>query len=233
DDAGHVRGAAVADRGPVRARNLRTYRRGDGRDPMSRFAALRAWLERRTMGNASQSPSRASHRPTGRGLRPREPSRQRRRWRRLPSAAVTFMVLPLLALGIAVAFEPLPAALTTPPKAVSVRVVDRHGRLLREVAGPDGRRSQVVALTEVSPFVVSALLAAEDSRFFRHPGVDPIAIVRAMGQALREGRVVSGASTLTQQLARRLVPRERSLAGKLREAVVALRLEASLDKEQI
>src|SRR5690606_32736214 len=203
DDGGHLRGAPVARRGHVRARGVRAHRGGVDRGSMS--GALRV-LARLT---------------------------ERRTLRRLGLAALAGVAVSVFTLALAVAFEPLPAALVEKPKATSLRLLDRHGRLLREIAGPDGRRSQTVTLAEVSPHVVAALLAAEDRRFFVHPGVDPLAIARAVVQALAEQRVVSGASTLTQQLARRLVPRERSLSGKLREAVVALRIEASLDKEQI
>src|SRR5690606_39060290 len=96
-----------------------------------------------------------------------------------------------------------------------------------------GKRRERVRLEQVSPDLPQALLATEDRRFHFHPGVDPLAIARALGQALRHGRLVSGGSTLTQQLARAVVARPRTVAGKLREAVIALRIEASLDKQRI
>ena len=78
-----------------------------------------------------------------------------------------------------------------------------------------------------------AFIASEDRRFEWHPGVDPLAILRAAATNLRAGRVVSGASTLTQQLARLLVPRRRTIAGKAQEALWALRLTAHLSREDI
>lgn len=139
----------------------------------------------------------------------------------------------LLGLAVRVALEPLPEALGDSGPAPSLRVLDRHGRLVRELRTRDGKRRERVNLEQVSPDLVPALLATEDRRFFFHPGVDPLAIVRALAEAVAKGRLVSGASTITQQLARAVVPRPRTLAGKLREAVIALRIEASLDKRRI
>ncbi|HEX3773629.1 MAG TPA: penicillin-binding protein 1C [Polyangiaceae bacterium] len=140
---------------------------------------------------------------------------------------------PWLALFACAAREPLPSALRESGGWLSTRVLDRDGRTIREVRSRDGKLSSRVSLGELSPFVVPALLAAEDARFYRHPGVDPIAMLRALGQALWHRRIVSGASTLTQQLARAVVERPRTAAGKWHELVVALRIEANLSKSQI
>lgn len=141
--------------------------------------------------------------------------------------------VPVLVVSAMALFEPLPVELVAGRKSDSLRIHDRHGRLLRELRDRKGRRTSEVTLQEVSPHVVSALLAAEDARFRWHPGVDPLAVIRAALQALFAGRVVSGGSTLTQQLARALVPRPRTASGKLREMAVALRIEAALDKDEI
>ena len=77
------------------------------------------------------------------------------------------------------------------------------------------------------------MLAAEDRRFFRHPGVDPLAVARAAWQDVRARRVVSGGSTLTMQLARLLDPRPRTLGAKLAQVALALRLELELSKREI
>jgi penicillin-binding protein 1C len=140
-------------------------------------------------------------------------------------------VLLLVALA---ATTPLPRELReSEPFGASVRVLDRGGRVMAEVRADDGARARWVGLDEIGPTLPRALMAAEDRRFFVHPGVDPIAIARAAAQALWHGRIVSGGSTLTQQLARTLVPRPRTLAGKVREAAVALRIEWSLSKPRI
>lgn len=114
----------------------------------------------------------------------------------------------------------------------SVIIEDRNGRLIREVRA-NGVFANQVRLSRLSPHVVPALIAAEDARFFYHPGIDPLAVLRALGQLIREGSVVSGASTITQQLARSLAPRPRTVTGKLQEMALALRIERSLSKERI
>jgi penicillin-binding protein 1C len=145
----------------------------------------------------------------------------------------SLVLVPLLALLACALSEPLPAALRDAGAGVSTQVLDRDGQLIRDVRSNDGKLSSRVTLAELSPAVVPALLAAEDARFYAHPGVDPIAILRALGQALVQRRLVSGASTLTQQLARAVVVRPRTARGKWRELAIALRIEASLSKSQI
>jgi len=81
--------------------------------------------------------------------------------------------------------------------------------------------------------MVLATLAAEDKRFWDHHGIDTAALGRAIGQNLARGKVVSGASTLTQQLARNLEPRPRTFWGKIKEATEALRLERRHSKTEI
>src|SRR5689334_14564714 len=94
-------------------------------------------------------------------------------------------------------------------------------------------RSSASSPRGAPPVLRDAFIASEDRRFEWHPGIDPVAMVRAALSNLRAGRVVSGASTLTQQLARLLVPRRRTLAGKAQEALWALRLSAHLPREEI
>jgi penicillin-binding protein 1C len=143
------------------------------------------------------------------------------------------LLLPWAGLAFGACFLPLPAALRASQVHTTVLVLDRDGRLLREVAVGRGAAENPLKLAELSPWVVPALVAAEDSRFFQHPGVDPLSVARALGQLVVERHVVSGASTLTQQLARTLEPRPRSALGKLREMALALRIEASLSKPQV
>jgi penicillin-binding protein 1C len=140
----------------------------------------------------------------------------------------------LLAAPAAFVLWPLPPGLLDRRPVAAVRFTDREGLLLREVASrADGRSVPLPPLEPIPPLVRAAFLSAEDGRFERHLGVDPLAVARATWQLARRGRVVSGASTLTMQLARQLVPRRRSLTGKLGEALWALRLEAHLDKDTI
>jgi penicillin-binding protein 1C len=112
-------------------------------------------------------------------------------------------------------------------------VLAADGSPLRAFAGRDGVWRYPVAVDEVSPHYIEALLTYEDRWFRRHPGVNPFALVRAGGQWLANGRVVSGGSTLTMQVARILEPHRRTPAGKLRQALRALQLEWRLDKDEI
>ncbi|MBI5609172.1 MAG: transglycosylase domain-containing protein [Deltaproteobacteria bacterium] len=115
----------------------------------------------------------------------------------------------------------------------STRLLDRHGRVLELWTGAAGTRHRPVTLAKVSRHLVAATLAMEDHRFWQHPGVDVFATSRAAWQNLLAGRVVSGASTLTQQLCKWLDPRPRTLSDKAMEAIEALQLEGVLSKNEI
>src|SRR6266571_5232796 len=107
-------------------------------------------------------------------------------------------------------------------------------RLLREMASrEDGRSIGLPPGQPIPPLVRAAFVAAEDRRFGSHPGVDPLALGRALVQDLGARRIVSGASTIAQQLARQLVPRPRSLSGKVQEALWAVRLTLHLPREAL
>ncbi|MBI2395264.1 MAG: penicillin-binding protein 1C [Deltaproteobacteria bacterium] len=160
-------------------------------------------------------------------------ARIRGRLRVIAFALALSVVLPPLGLAIAAALTPLPEELRSSTPTSSVRFVDRDGNLLREARLDDGARARWVPLAEVGELPVAALLAAEDRRFHEHHGVDPIAVVRAALSNARRLRVVSGASTLTMQLARTLRPRPKTLFGKLSEMALATRIDASLSKERI
>lgn len=118
--------------------------------------------------------------------------------------------------------------------ATSVEVRDRNGRLLRAFAAEDGTWRLAVSLDDVDPAFLDMLVAYEDKRFRSHHGVDPIAVTRAAAQLLVNGRIVSGGSTITMQLARLLEPREeRSVSAKLRQMLRALQIERRLSKDEI
>jgi penicillin-binding protein 1A len=110
-------------------------------------------------------------------------------------------------------------------------VWSRDGVLMAEFAE---ERRKVVQVDSLPPHVVQAFLAAEDSKFFVHEGLDWRGIVRAAWTNFRQGRVVQGGSTITQQVAKSLLlTPERSYRRKLREAVLALRIEQNLTKPEI
>ncbi|MGE0210261.1 MAG: penicillin-binding protein 1C [Parvibaculaceae bacterium] len=117
---------------------------------------------------------------------------------------------------------------------VSVEVRDRNGELLRAFATPAGRWRLNADLDQIDPRFVRMLIAYEDRRFWNHHGIDPLAMLRAAGQLLRHGRIVSGGSTITMQVARLLEgPAPRSFGGKFAQMLRALQIEARLSKRQI
>ena len=152
---------------------------------------------------------------------------------RVLAVPVAALALALVAVAVAVARTPLPSELREPVAAGSIVVADREGRPLREVRARDGTRARWVTLDGVPAVTRQAMLAAEDARFFAHPGVDVLALVRAAALDLWSRRIVSGGSTLTMQLARLVRPHPRTLRGKLGEMILALRIERSLSKDAI
>jgi penicillin-binding protein 1C len=164
-------------------------------------------------------------------------------WRRRLGLALLFVItVAILAAGSLYGwlFADLPpvtaAALrTTRP---TTQILDRHGKLLYEVIDADAGKQIDLGLDRIPAACVQATIATEDGRFFAHFGVDPLAIGRAVWQNLTSGDVVSGGSTLTQQLARTLLlPAEerytQSYARKLREAWLAWQLERTYSKDEL
>ena len=115
----------------------------------------------------------------------------------------------------------------------STVVLASDGSPLRAFADADGVWRYPVTLDQVSPLYLDALLTYEDRWFYRHPGINPFALARAIGQAIWHGRMVSGGSTITMQVARILAGTPHSLSGKLRQMFRALQLEWHLSKDQI
>lgn len=120
----------------------------------------------------------------------------------------------------------------------STQILDRNGRLLYEVIDPNGSKQTPLTLDQTPVACRQAVIATEDKLFYQHPGVDLLAIGRAAWQNTQAGTTVSGASTITQQLARNLLldadeRYERSLRRKLREAWLAWRLERIYSKDQV
>ncbi|MDO9062752.1 MAG: transglycosylase domain-containing protein, partial [Bradyrhizobium sp.] len=155
------------------------------------------------------------------------------RFRRVAAAATLGLLLAMGGFAAWVAsLGPLPLQQA---RQISATVVDRNGKLLRAYAMADGRwRLPVDARTGVDPSYLKLLLAYEDRRFYSHHGVDPRALGRAAWQLVSSGRIVSGGSTITMQLARLLEPRrERSLPAKFKQMVRAVQLERQLTKDQI
>ncbi len=120
----------------------------------------------------------------------------------------------------------------------SSQIYDRNGRLMWELMDPTAGRRTWVPLSRISPYLRQATIATEDRFFYANVGVDPIAIARAAFYNTSEGEIVSGASTITQQLARNVLldPEERNeetLSRKIREAVLATELYRRYPKDKI
>lgn len=150
-------------------------------------------------------------------------------WKSLAAAAfVTTLLLGLLAVDKAYP-PPLDA-----PLQISTEVIDRDRRLLRAFATDEGRWRMAIDLQDVDPQFLKMLIAFEDQRFWSHYGVDPWALMRAAGQFVMNGRIISGGSTITMQLARLLEPRrERTVAAKLFQMVRAIQIEWRISKKEI
>ena len=133
---------------------------------------------------------------------------------------------------------PIPAGLLDGVDTPSTVVVDRQGRVLYEALSQEGSRVRPLDAAGLPPVLEAATIAAEDRRFYSHPGVDPIALLRAARHNLVERRVVEGGSTISQQVAKLLIQRRegvrhRGLLTKVREMVLALRLEHRFGKRQV
>ena len=133
----------------------------------------------------------------------------------------------------------LPWAFSLPPGLVekatgSPVLVDRDGQSIRHLTFTDFTRSTPVTLDEIPRALIDCTLAAEDKRFYEHDGIDVIATIRSVRDFARHRKIVSGASTITQQLVKiSSPPAPRDLASKFREAMIARRLEMSWPKRDI
>ncbi len=141
-------------------------------------------------------------------------------------------------IGLALLLTPLLFFLIPAPEkpaisfAPSIQFLARDGELLREILSQKDTVSQWVKLEEISPHLINAAIVSEDQYFYYHPGVNPLAILRAAEQGLKFRRIVSGGSTITQQLARSYWPRK-SIFGKINELRLALWLERRMSKQEI
>ena len=161
---------------------------------------------------------------------PPQPSRPRQLWRWFVRGVAVLLVLLILAIGWLAVTAPLSQSLK-PPTPPSVTLLAADGT-------PIARRGAIigapVALAQLPDHVPQAFMAIEDRRFYRHWGVDPRGITRAMWHNLQAGRMREGGSTITQQLAKNaFLSAERTTGRKLRELLIAFWLEAWLTKDEI
>jgi 1A family penicillin-binding protein len=147
--------------------------------------------------------------------------------------------------GLAAAYVTIAADLPAPEALraqsagfVSTQIYDRDGHLLHEIMDPSGGRRILVPYEQISPHLINATVATEDERFWQHPGVDPIAFLRAVWYNVKEREIVSGFSSIPQQVARLVLlsPEERTeqtLKRKIREVVLASEISRRYTKREI
>ena len=206
-----------------------------------------------TLGSDTSRPASASDSnpspPQGRSTSARQRADSPNRLR-LPqiilglSIAGAVLFFALLALGVA-GYIVIAARLPSPdelrerePDFASSRIYDREGQLLHEIIDPTAGKRTYVPIQRISPYLQLATVATEDRNFYTHSGFDPIAIVRAVYYAFQEREIVSGASTITQQVARNVLlgpeeTAERTARRKIREIILAAELSRRYSKDEI
>ncbi len=145
----------------------------------------------------------------------------------------------LLCLGLA-GYIALASTLPTAEQLGSVRIAqstkiyDRNGNLLQEILDPNGGRRTVVSSDQISSWIKKATIATEDPNFYSNPGIDPVGVARAIYYLARYQRVVTGGSTITQQLVKNvLLTPDVTLDRKVREAILSLEVARRYPKDQI
>src|SRR3954469_19690831 len=215
---------------------------GASRRSAPRPARSEGWRdELRALHQSSKAKARRKRQPTGNGLR-------------VAAISITVIALGLFAVtllailgsvhmaasGYAAINRDLPSInqLAGRETYKTAQLFDRNGKLLWEFYNQDAGRRTVVPLNEISQYLIDATLAAEDPNFYTNPGIEPKGILRAVYQNLSEGEVVSGASTITQQLVKNvLIPEDeryqQTPSRKIREGLLAYQITQTLSKSQI
>lgn len=120
-----------------------------------------------------------------------------------------------------------------PTKPYSTTIHDRNGKLLSAYLSSDDKWRMEAIPEDISQDLITAIIAKEDKYFYYHPGVNPFALFRALWSNVTSGKRVSGASTITMQVARMLEPKSRTVGSKIKEMFRALQLEWHYSKEEI
>jgi penicillin-binding protein 1C len=149
----------------------------------------------------------------------------------------SWSILFKLVLAVFIGLKLLAWAVPLPERSVfresASFIFDRDGKLLRAFTSADGKWRVRTPLAQISPELQKMLLAYEDRSFYRHNGVNPLALVRAMIQNLQSGKTVSGGSTLTMQIARMIEPKPRTWISKAIEIARAFQLEQRYSKRRL
>ncbi|HXW00356.1 MAG TPA: transglycosylase domain-containing protein, partial [Anaerolineae bacterium] len=198
----------------------------------------------------AQPPAQPSYYPPAGAppLIPAQPQRSGWQWftRTLAALSVLAIVFGMVTLAVGVVgyfwiasqLPPAEELLTRRLQFATTQILDRDGNLLWEIIDPTGGRRTIVGLEQISPALIQATVATEDRFFYSNVGVDPIAVIRAIYYNVTEGEIVSGGSTITQQLARGVLlsPEERteqSFSRKVKEAILAVEINRQYTKKQI
>lgn len=155
------------------------------------------------------------------------------KFRRAAGLALIPILLASLAWWVVPWFMPLPKNLLQSPSGSGL-ILDRHGIPLAHLTLPDSTRSLPVGFSDLPRTIIDCTLAAEDKRFFSHGGVDLLATIRAIKDLIAHREIISGASTITQQLIKiSSTPARRTPLTKIRESLTARHLEMKWSKEEI
>ena len=160
---------------------------------------------------------------------------KKKAWHQL-NCKISKVILALLLICVTVRLLPYLAPIRPADIAqaqLAIAFTDRNGLPLGTLFTRDQEHTAVVPLNQVSPQFIHAILAAEDGRFYDHGALDMKAIARAVTEAIHAKRIVSGASTITMQLARMLDPVPRTLLTKVQEIWLSWRLTSGMSKDQI
>jgi penicillin-binding protein 1C len=194
--------------------------------------------------------TRRMTRPSGKPSRPRKPGQKKKGagcfWRAVLILGFLVVLAGLIAGSIGI-YQYFRIASSLPDvdelreraaKFETTRILDRNGNVLYEILDPNAGRRTYVPLEEISPFLIAATIATEDKDFYNNPGFDIWGMIRALWQNYTMGEIYSGASTITQQLARTLLldPEERyaqTYERKAREIVLAYEITRQYTKEEI
>jgi penicillin-binding protein 1C len=198
----------------------------------------RVWFRRRAETISHSSVIQSTESNTEEKFTIARRARQHAKTRALPriSRRRVLVASVLVVAAIAIAFAwglPIPNELQKSPSG-TLTLLDCRGRRIAELASPEARTQFPVALEQMGPWLPRVTVALEDRRFYQHRGVDWRATVAACARNLRSRHIVSGASTITQQLVKLANSRDRrSWSGKLYEAIVAWKLERRWSKQRI
>lgn len=172
-------------------------------------------------------------------------SRQGKKGRGWLIALITLLVLFLIGTVVAIMIyfdiaKTLPSVDELQNRASqfeTTHILDRNGNILYDIVDPNAGKRTYVTLDRISPYVIAATIATEDKEYYNHPGFDLVALARALYTNYTSGEIVSGASTITQQLARMLLLTderfEQSYERKAREIILAAEITRRYSKDQV